>query len=96
MDNIEMIQRTTAFIIKITSPLIILMLVTSSLWYASCHDTAQSFLCGPYNNDRLERVSHNFVIVSMTLCFFPCFLFLFSTCCIMTISSQNIQGNQEP
>ncbi len=95
MDSIEIIQRISAFTIKITSPIIILMIVTSSLWYASCYETKETFLCGPYNNDRLEMVSRQYLIISFCMCFFPCIVFLLSTCCIV-ILSQNTQDIQNP
>ena len=89
------------YIVKISIPIIILLVVVSSLFYSTCKDTRNTWLCGPYQNGRLEEVSETFLIVSCLLITFPiCCLGI--TVCLMEIvgegrlSEQNSQDSPNP
>lgn len=84
----EFITDLGAFTIRVVTPLVILMLVVSSLWYSACRDTADTLLCGPYRNGRLEEISQTFLIVSCVLITFPGFCFFVTICLLAVIPEE--------
>lgn len=65
-----------AFVIRITTPIVLVMLVAASLWYASCRSDKGVGDCG----QRMENVSETFLVVACVLVTFPFFCFVLTTC----------------